>query len=203
MHENSYRFRHWQTPRGQGRTAWASWLKAHRSPGHYRPYFSPINKKKKKKKEKWNKSTRVRRNPFRFPTPPPLLCSLWERCDRSPAARGGGTAGDTTATSSGLTDLPPGLRCRYRPPLRCRRLLPHRSEQEVGRWSREKRRACGPLTTSCSLFGVTKKKRKKMSQEAVRRPGPGSVQRVRCLRCGWLGYRLPQARRSERRAVLI
>lgn len=34
-----YRFHHWQTMRALERTAWASWLKAGRTPGHYRPYF--------------------------------------------------------------------------------------------------------------------------------------------------------------------
>lgn len=51
------------------------------------------------------------------------------------------------------------------PPPQSEILFLHRFEQqqqeeeeaaEVGRWSRQKRQACGPLTTSCSLFCDTK-----------------------------------------------
>lgn len=44
------------------------------------------------------------------------------------------------------------------PPPQSEILFLHRfeEEEEVGRWSRQKRQACGPLTTSCSLFCDTK-----------------------------------------------
>lgn len=44
------------------------------------------------------------------------------------------------------------------PPPQSEILFLHRfeAEEEVGRWSRQKRQACGPLTTSCSLFCDTK-----------------------------------------------
>lgn len=45
-----YRFHHLQTRREQGRTVWASWLKAGRTPRHYRPYFFDELKIKKKSK---------------------------------------------------------------------------------------------------------------------------------------------------------
>lgn len=159
-----------QTPRGQGRIVWASWLKAHRSPGHYRPYFSPIKKKNGVNPQ----GSGVIRLVFLlfvfFPSP----FSSSEGSDRSPHRSGDGR-GYHSSVELWFTDLPPGLLCRSRPPLPCRRSFPHRFEQEVGRWSRKKRQACGPLTTSCSLFSVVTKK--KLSQGPIHRAGPAPARR--------------------------
>lgn len=74
----------------------------------------------------------------------------------------GGTVGEKTAM---LNSFPPSqfiphslsLSADISPPPLSEILFLHRFEQEeVGRWSRQKRQACGPLTTSCSLFCDTK-----------------------------------------------
>lgn len=139
-----YRFHHWQ--KELERTAWASWLKAGRTPGHYRPYFWRIKKS--------SRSTEGNVFPL-FASPYPL----GNASDRSPTARG--TVGEKTAMLNRfpLTVLPLGLvlSADISPPPLSEILFLRRFEQEeVGRWSLQKRQACGPLTTSCSLFCDTK-----------------------------------------------
>lgn len=136
-----------QTPRELERTAWASWLKAGRTPGHYRPYFWRIKK---------NAVDPRRAGVFPlFVSPYPFNICF----DRSPTAWG--TVGERTAMLNCFPHSSPSRfipLCRYQSvPLPCRRVCFFRFEQEeVGRWSRQKRQACGPLTTSCSLFCDTK-----------------------------------------------
>ncbi len=133
-----YHFHHWQTPREPERTAWASLLKAGRTPGHYRPYFSRIKK---------NAVDPRRANVFPvFASPFPLKNGFWSFPHRS---------GDGRGEDSNVELLPSefSLSADISPPPLSEILFLHRFEQEeVGRWSRQKRQACGPLTTSCSLF---------------------------------------------------
>lgn len=81
--QNIYHFHHWQTPKELEKTAWASWLKAGRSPGHYRPYFL---------KNKKNVVNPRGSNVFPFLC---LLFSLRKISHRPPTAWG--TVGDKTA----------------------------------------------------------------------------------------------------------
>lgn len=139
-----YHFHHWQTQREQERTAWASWLKAGRTPRHYRPYFWRI--KKKSVNPQWSNV---------FPLLRPLV-RCGESTDGPPTARG--TVGDKTAMLNSPSDISlPVYSADISPPPLSEILFLHRFEQEeVGRWSRQKRQACGPLATSCSLFCDTK-----------------------------------------------
>lgn len=89
---------------------------------------------------------------------PYLRLPLRSVSDRSPTARG--TVGERTAMLNSFElSLSPGLSLSadISPPPLPEIVFLHRFEQEeVGRWSRQKRQACGPLTTSCSLFCDTK-----------------------------------------------
>lgn len=92
-----------------------------------------------------------------------LLLPLRNASDGSPTARG--TVGERTAMLNSFPSRfslsvysPLVSLADISPPSPVGDLFLHRFEQEevvvvvVGRWSRQKRRACGPLTTSCSLF---------------------------------------------------
>lgn len=99
-----------------------------------------------------------------FASPSPFKKPFWSFPHRS-----GGTVGERgtavlSSFSSPLSFL--FLSADISPPPQSEILFLHRFEQqqqeeeeaaaEVGRWSRQKRQACGPLTTSCSLFCDTK-----------------------------------------------
>lgn len=90
-----------------------------------------------------------------FPLLRPLV-RCGESTDGPPTARG--TVGDKTAMLNSPSDISlPVYSADISPPPLSEILFLHRFEQEeVGRWSRQKRQACGPLATSCSLFCDTK-----------------------------------------------
>lgn len=109
-------------------------------------------------------------NPLRGPAYFFYLCflvSLGECTDRSPTAWG--TVGDqTTILNSPWQTSLPVYSAAIRPPPLSEILFLYRFEQgEEGRWSRKKRQACGPLTTSCSLFYNTKNVPRSMLRAAV------------------------------------